>query len=178
MEFSLQKKYLTYAKRKTTEITPRPKDRLKDYYLQLRKAGGGEDNIPPTPRTLEALIRISTARARILLKDEVTAHDALAAVALLKRMVEDVLTDTTTKKTDFGIQLGKPVGERKNMQTAMEVLKSLEGAEKKPVERKLFKEELVKAKFSDEDAEKMIRTMFREGMVYESKPGFLRRLGS
>jgi len=56
-------------------------------------------------------------------------------------------------------------------------LKSLEGTEKKPVERKLFKEELMKAKFSDEDAEKMIRTMFREGMVYESKPGFIRRLG-
>ena len=178
VEFSLLKKYLTYAKRLSPELTPKAMDRLKDYYLQLRKAGGGEDNIPPTPRTLEALIRISTARARILLKDEVTEEDALAAVALMNRMVEDVLTDTTTKKTDFGIQLGKPVGERKNMQTAMEVLKSLEGAEKKPVERKLFKEELVKAKFSDEDAEKMIRTMFREGMVYESKPGFLRRLGS
>ena len=41
----------------------------------------------------------------------------------------------------------------------------------------MFKEELVKAKFSDEDAEKMIRTMFREGIVYESKPGFIRRLG-
>ena len=60
----------------------------------------------------------------------------------------------------------------------MEVLKALEGSEKKPVERKAFKEELVKAKFTDEDAEKMIRTMFREGMVYESKPGFIRRLGT
>ena len=178
VEFSLLKKYLTYAKRISPELTRKAMDRLKDYYLQLRKAGGSEDSIPPTPRTLEALIRVSTARARLLLKDEVTEEDALAAIALMNRMVEDVLTDTTTKKTDFGIQLGKPMGERKNMQTAMEVLKALEGTEKKPVERKTFKEELMKARFSDEDAEKMIRTMFREGMVYESKPGFLRRLGS
>ena len=116
--------------------------------------------------------------ARVLLRDEVTEEDALSAIALMNRMVEDVLTDATTKKTDFGIQLGKPVGETKNLRAAMEVLKSLEGAEKKPVERKVFKEELIKAKFSDEDAEKMIRTMFREGMVYESKPGFIRRLGT
>ncbi len=178
IEFSLLKKYLTYAKRVSPNLTKAAVDRLRDFYLELRRTGGAEDSIPPTPRTLEALIRISTARARVLLRDEVTEEDALSAIALMNRMVEDVLTDATTKKTDFGIQLGKPVGETKNLRAAMEVLKALEGTEKKPVERKLFKEELMKAKFSDEDAEKMIRTMFREGMVYESKPGFIRRLGT
>ncbi|MDG7008252.1 MAG: minichromosome maintenance protein MCM [Nitrososphaerota archaeon] len=178
IEFSLLKKYLSYAKRVSPDLTKAASDRLRDFYLELRRTGGAEDSIPPTPRTLEALIRISTARARVLLRTEVTEEDALSAIALMNRMVEDVLTDATTKKTDFGIQLGKPVGETKNLRAAMEVLKALEGTEKKPVERKLFKEELIKAKFSDEDAEKMIRTMFREGMVYESKPGFLRRLGS
>jgi len=177
IEFSLLKKYLTYAKRQTPELTKEAMERMKDFYLQLRKTGGTEDTIPPTPRTLEALIRLSTARAKVLLKDSVTEEDALAAIALMNRMVEDVLTDATTKKTDFGIQFGKPAGETKNMRAALEVLKNLEGADKKPVERRQFKEELVKARFSDEDAEKMIRTMFREGMVYESKPGFLRRLG-
>jgi len=177
IEFSLLKKYLTYAKRQSPELTKEAMERMKDFYLQLRKSGGAEDSIPPTPRTLEALIRLSTARAKILLRDRVTEEDALGAIALMNRMVEDVLTDATTKKTDFGIQFGKPAGETKNMRAALEILKNLEGPEKKPVERKQFKEELVKSKFSDEDAEKMIRTMFREGMVYESKPGFLRRLG-
>jgi len=177
IEFSLLKKYLTYAKRQSPELTKEAMERLKEFYLQLRKSGGAEDSIPPTPRTLEALIRLSTARAKVLLKDSVAEEDALAAIALMNRMVEDVLTDATTKKTDFGIQFGKPAGETRNMRAALEILKNLEGADKKPVERRQFKEELVKAKFSDEDAEKMIRTMFREGMVYESKPGFLRRLG-
>jgi replicative DNA helicase Mcm len=178
IEFSLLKKYITYSKRISPNLSKAAQDRLREFYLELRKASGGEESIPPTPRTLEALIRISTARARVLLRDEVTEEDALAAIALMNRMVEDVLTDASTKKTDFGIQLGKPVGETKNLRAALEVLKALEGTEKKPVERKAFKDELVKAKFSDEDAEKMIRTMFREGMVYESKPGFIRRLGT
>ena len=177
IEFSLLKKYLTYTKRVSPTLSKAAADRVRDYYLELRRSGGAEDSIPPTPRTLEALIRIATARARVLLREEVTEEDALAAIALMNRMVEDVLTDATTKKTDFGIQLGKPVGETRNLRAAIDVLKSLEGTEKKPVERKLFKDELMKAKFSEEDAEKMIRTMFREGVVYESKPGFIRRLG-
>jgi DNA replicative helicase MCM subunit Mcm2 (Cdc46/Mcm family) len=178
IEFSLLKKYLTFAKRISPTLTKGAMDRIREFYLELRRGTSAEDSIPPTPRTLEALIRISSARARILLRDEVLEEDALAAIALMNRMVEDILTDATTKKTDFGIQLGKPAGETKNLRAAMEILKSLEGAEKKPVERKAFKDELVKSKFSDEDAEKMIRTMFREGLVYESKPGFIRRLGS
>ena len=178
IEFSLLKKYIAYVKKISPNLTPEAVGRLKDYYLELRRTGGGDESIPPTPRTLEALIRIATARARILLREQVTEEDALAAIALMNKMVEDVLTDATTKKTDFGITLGKPLGETKNLRAAMELFKSLEGPDKKPVERKAFKDELVKARFSDEDAEKMIRTMFREGMVYESKPGFIRRLSS
>jgi len=177
IEFSLLKKFISYVKKTSPTLTKEATDRLKDYYLELRRTGGDEGQIPPTPRTLESLIRISIARARVLLKDKVTEEDALAAVALMNRMVEDVLTDATTKKTDFGIQLGKPVGETRNLRAAMEIFKTLEGAEKKPVERRAFKEELMRSKFGDEDAEKMIRTMFREGIVYESKPGFIRRLG-
>jgi len=178
VEFSLLKKYISYAKKISPTLTKEAVQRLKDYYLDLRKVGGEEGQIPPTPRTLESLVRIATARARVLLREEVTEEDALAAVALMNRMVEDVLTDATTKKTDFGIQLGKPLGETKNLRSAMEIFKALEGPEKKPVERKVFKEELLKAKFTDDDAEKMIRTMFREGLIYESRSGFFRRVGS
>jgi replicative DNA helicase Mcm len=177
VEFSLLKKYIAYAKKITPTLTKEAVARLKDYYLELRKSGGDSEQIPATPRTLESLIRVSSARARMLLREEVIEEDALAAIALMNRMVEDVLTDATTKKTDFGIQMGKPAGETRNLRAAMEILKTLEGADKKPVERRVFKEELLKSRFSDEDSEKIIRTMFREGMVYESKPGFIRRLG-
>ncbi len=177
IEFSLLKKYIAYAKRLTPNLTPEAMERIKDYYMQLRRSSA-EGQIPPTPRTLEALIRIATARARVVLRDEVKEEDALEAIALMNKMVEDVLTDVATKKADFGIPLGKPAGETKNLRTAMEVFRALEGPDKKPVERRILKEELVKTKFSEEEADKMIRTMFREGLVYESKPGFIRRLGS
>ena len=178
VEFGLLKKYISYSKKSTPTLTREAVERLRSYYLELRKAGGEEGQIPPTPRTLESLIRLSTARAKVLLKDEVQDDDALAAIALMNRMVQDVLTDAKTKKTDFGIALGKSAGETRSLRAAMEVFKALEGSEKKAVERRVFKEELLKAKYSDEDAEKMIKTMFREGLIYESKPGFFRRVNA
>ncbi|MDV3277753.1 MAG: minichromosome maintenance protein MCM [Nitrososphaerales archaeon] len=178
VEFGLLRKYIAFAKKGTPSLTKEAVDRLREFYLELRRSGGEEGQIPPTPRTLESLIRLATARSKLLLKGEVEEEDALAAVALMNRMVQDVLTDATTKKTDFGIQLGKPVGETRNLRSAIEIFKSLEGPDKKQVERKVFKDELLKAKFSDEDAEKMIRTMFREGLIYESKPGHFRRVNA
>ncbi len=177
VEFGLLKKYISYAKKISPNLNKDAVARLKDYYLDLRKTTA-EGAIPPTPRTLESLIRLATARARILLRDEVTDEDAQGAIILMNKMVEDVLTDASTKKADFGIQLGKPAGERRNLATSLEVFKRLEGPDKKPVERRAFKDELIKSKFSDEDAEKMIKTMFREGLIYESKPGFFRRVGA
>jgi replicative DNA helicase Mcm len=178
IEFSLLKKYIAYAKKINPVLTKPAMDRIKDYYLELRRRGS-EGQITATPRTLESLIRLATARARILLRNEVLEEDALEAISLMNKMVEDVLTDTATKtKADFGILLGRPAGERSRLATALEVLKRLEGDEKKPVERRVLVDELVKTgKFTEEDADKTIRTMFKEGLIYEAKPGFFRRVG-
>lgn len=178
IEFSLLKKYIAYAKKINPVLTKPAMDRIKEYYLELRRRGS-EGQITATPRTLESLIRLSTARARILLRQEVLEEDALEAIALMNKMVEDVLTDTATKtKADFGILLGRPAGERSKLATALEVLKKLEGEEKKPVERRIFIDELIKTgKFTEDDAERIIRTMFKEGLIYESKPGFFRKVG-
>jgi replicative DNA helicase Mcm len=176
VEFSLLKKYITYAKRIQPSLTPEAIIRIKDFYLELRKANASEDSIPPTPRTLEALIRVATARARLLLREKVTEEDALAAMALMNRMVQEVLTDSSSKMPDFGIQIGKPLGERKSVQAAMEVFKSLEKPEKREIERKIFKEELLRSKFTEEEADKTIANMNRIGMIFEPRPGFLKRV--
>jgi DNA replicative helicase MCM subunit Mcm2 (Cdc46/Mcm family) len=178
IEFSLLKKYIAYAKKVNPVLTKPAMDRIKEYYLELRRRGA-EGQITATPRALESLIRLATARARLLLRQEVLEEDALEAIALMNKMVEDVLTDTATKtKADFGILLGRPAGERSKLATALEVLKRLEGEERKPVERKVFVDELIKTgKFTEEDAERIIGRMFKEGLIYESKPGFFRRVG-
>ncbi|MBI3022430.1 MAG: hypothetical protein HYY68_01725, partial [Thaumarchaeota archaeon] len=180
IHFDLLKKYFAYGKKITPTLTKEAEDRLKEYYLSLRRSVT-EGQIGATPRTLESLIRLASARARILLRDQVIEDDALTAISLMNRMVEDVLTDTETKtRADFGVLLGKPTGERNKRVVAMDAFKTLEGTDKKPVERRALKEELMKTgRFNDEDAEKMIQNLIRDGTIYESpKPGFYRRLQS
>jgi DNA helicase MCM8 len=51
------------------------------------------DNVPITTRQLEALIRLSQARAKACLREFVLKEDALDVVELLRRSVEQVHTD-------------------------------------------------------------------------------------
>jgi len=179
VQFDLMKKYITYAKKISPKLTVEAENRLKEFYLQLRRSVA-EGQIAATPRTLESLIRLSSARARLMLREQVLEEDALAAIALMNRMVEDVLTDTETKtKADFGILLGQPVGERNKMSTSMEIFRTMEGPEKnKPVELKLFRDELLKSgRFkADDEVDKMIQRLIKEGIIWENKPGFYRRV--
>ncbi len=178
VQFDLMKKYISYAKKVSPRLTMEAENRLKEFYLQLRRSVA-EGQIGATPRTLESLIRLSSARARLMLRDSVLEEDALAAIALMNRMVEDVLTDTETKtKADFGILLGQPAGERGKLSTSMEIFRTLEGPEKKPVELRIFRDELVKSgRFkTDDEVDKMIQKLIKEGIIWENRPGFYRRV--
>lgn len=49
---------------------------LKKFYLRLRNRRTSADGTPITARQLESLVRLSEARARVDLREEVTAEDA------------------------------------------------------------------------------------------------------
>ena len=131
-----------------------------------------DDMITVTPRQLEGLIRLATARARLLLKNQVEEEDAQRAIDLLQNMFEDAGIDVNTGKVDLGVLQGKPRSEVSKMQSFMEILQTLEGEPKKPVEESKLIEELVKTeKFTEEEARNIVRKMVREASIYESKPG-------
>ncbi|HVC26911.1 MAG TPA: LAGLIDADG family homing endonuclease [Nitrososphaerales archaeon] len=178
IQFELLKKYIAFAKNYSPVLTMEAENRIKEYYLQLRRSAS-EGQIGATPRTLESLIRLASAKARLMLREEVTEDDALTAISLMNKMVEDVLTDTETKtKGDFGILLGQPAGERGKLATVMDTLRGLEGPDRKPIEAKLFRQELMKTnKFANEDeVDNLIKKITKEGIIFESKPGFFRRV--
>jgi len=178
IQFDLLKKYIAFAKNYSPVLTMEAENRIKEYYLQLRRSAS-EGQIGATPRTLESLIRLASAKARLMLREEVTEDDALTAISLMNKMVEDVLTDTETKtKGDFGILLGQPAGERGKLATVMDTLRALEGPDRKPIEAKVFRQELMRTnKFANEDeVDNLIKKITKEGIIFESKPGFFRRV--
>ena len=79
---------------------------------------------------------------------------------------------TGSGKVDLGVLQGRPRSEVSKMQLFMDVMKSLEGEHKTPVEEKQLVEELAKTeKFTEEEAKNFIRKMARDSSIYESKPG-------
>jgi replicative DNA helicase Mcm len=176
IEVDLLTKYLSYAKRGIPELTPEAEAKILDYYLQMRNVES-EEMITVTPRQLEGIIRLSTARARLLMKDKVEEEDADRAIFLIQSMLQDAGVDVNTGKVDLGVLQGKPRSEVSKMQLFMDVLKGLEGDNKVPVEEKTFVKELEKSeKFTEEEARNYIRRMLREASIYESKPGHYNRV--
>jgi replicative DNA helicase Mcm len=126
-----------------------------------------------TPRQLEGLIRLSTARARLLLKNQVEGDDADRAIYLFNEMLKNSGVDVNTGKIDIGVLQGRPRSEVSKLAEFMDILKSLEGEPKKPVLEQEFVDELVKSeKFKDEDeVRRYIRKLINEAAIYESTPG-------
>jgi len=136
----------------------------------------GEDKekmITITPRQLEALIRLATARARLLLKNQVEEDDADRAIYLFNEMLENSGVDVNTGKVDIGVLQGRPRSEESQLSTFMETIRLLEGDDKSSVPEQELINELIKSeKFKDEDRiRRFIRKMINEAAIYESTPG-------
>ena len=176
IDVDLLTKYLAYSKRGSPDLTKEAEQKILDYYLQMRNVES-EEMITVTPRQLGGIIRLSTARARLLMKDRVEEEDAERAIFLIQSMLQDAGVDVNTGQVDLGVLQGRPRSEVSKMQLFMDILKGLEGDHKTPVDEKTFVKELEKSeKFSEEEARNYIRRMLREASIYESKPGHYNRV--
>jgi len=78
IDIDILTKYLSYAKRGEPALTKEAENLIMEFYLKMRNISGEdkENMITITPRQLEGLIRLATARARLLLKNKVEGEDA------------------------------------------------------------------------------------------------------
>jgi len=174
IDIDILTKYLSYAKRGEPALTKEAENLIMEFYLKMRNISGDdkENMITITPRQLEGLIRLATARARLLLKNKVEGEDADRAIYLFNEMLKNSGTDVNTGKVDIGVLQGRPKSEVSKLQMFMEILRTLEGEPKSSVPEQGFVDELVKSdKFSEEEARNYIRRMIRDASIYESKPG-------
>ncbi|HET6780307.1 MAG TPA: minichromosome maintenance protein MCM, partial [Nitrososphaera sp.] len=172
IEIDLFSKYLSYAKQIEPVLTPEAIEIIRSYYMDMRRVES-EGMITVTPRQLEGLIRLASARARLLLKDMVDAYDAQRAIYLVDQMMRTAGVDVNTGKTDLGVLYGKPQSVVSKEKTFMEVFRGLSGAENNDVEDRAFVDELLKTgKFTDEEARKYVQKFNREGQIFERRPGF------
>lgn len=173
----LLRKYISYSKSVKPVLTDEALKRLNDFYLAMRSASETEGSpVAITARQLESLVRTAEARARAALRKEVLAEDAEAAVAIMKRSLEEVGIDLSSYKIDIDIIM---TGKSKSMRDRLQViLTTLMDMEKQTgmVERAALETELEeKYKVSRADAERLLGQLLREGTIYEPREGYLKK---
>ncbi|KAJ1911230.1 hypothetical protein H4219_006002, partial [Mycoemilia scoparia] len=81
---NLLRKYVAYCRKYVhPRISEKAADVIQTFYLNLRKKHQEIDSTPITTRQIEAMIRLSEARARAELREEVTERDAADIVELM-----------------------------------------------------------------------------------------------
>ena len=170
------RKYISFAKRITPVLTPEAVIELRDFYLKMRSKGGEDAAVAITPRQLEALVRISEARARAFLRDTVTVEDAKSAIRIMTVSLSDVGVDVKTGAMDIDvIMTGKPRSLRDSFQRVIETVAEME-RETGTVEETVLIAALVdKEKMEEREARRLIGQLIKEGILYSPKPGRLKR---
>jgi replicative DNA helicase Mcm len=170
------RKYISFAKRISPVLTPEAVIELRDFYLKMRSKGGEEAAVAITPRQLEALVRISEARARAFLRENVTVEDAKSAIRIMTVSLSDVGVDVKTGAMDIDvIMTGKPRSLRDSFQRVIETVAEME-RETGTVEETVLIAALVdKEKMEEREARRLIGQLIKEGILYSPKPGRLKR---
>ena len=123
---------------------------------------------------MEALIRLTEAKARMSLRNECTSEDAIQAISLMRTMMEQALIDVKTQKVDVDTLTGFPKSQRDKHSKIIEILGKL-GYENDPVER----EEVLNLAESEGipryEADKILKHLSNEGHIFEPKPGYIKR---
>ncbi len=173
----LLRKYVSYARGIKPVLSNEALKRLSDFYLAMRSASETEGSpVAITARQLESLVRISEARARVALRKEVTGEDAEAAIAIMKRSLEEVGIDLSSYKVDIDlIMTGRPKSIRDRLHVILSVLMDMEKVTGIVEKNALVNELETKHQIPRGEIERMISQLLREGTIYEPREGCLKK---
>ena len=177
IEPDLFRKFISYAKNMKPILTKEALERLKDFYLAMRSASEVEGSpIAITARQLESLVRLAEARARVALRKEVLAEDAETAIAIMRRSLEEVGIDVSSRKIDIDIIMtGKPKSIRDKLSVILGLISSME-KETGMVEKTMLLERLqTEYDIGSSEAERLIGQMLKEGTLFSPKSGYVKK---
>lgn len=156
-------------------------DRLKNFYVDIRcenQQNGEEDGpVPATVRTLDGLIRLSEASARMRLSEEVEMIDAEMAIALVKISLQDVGYDPETGKMDADFANGREsYSQRERKQKIVGIVDTLETEDTAADPQEVINT-AVSAGMDEDKAEHMIEKLknTKESPIYSPPSGGIRK---
>ncbi|XP_050538543.1 DNA replication licensing factor MCM4 [Daktulosphaira vitifoliae] len=104
MDTTLLQEYITYGREKFQPIlNEESRQKLIQYYVNMRTVGSGRGQVSAYPRQLESLIRLSEAHAKMRYSNVVEIEDVDEAWRLYREALKQSATDPLSGKIDVGI---------------------------------------------------------------------------
>jgi replicative DNA helicase Mcm len=177
IDAELLRKYVAHAKRNCfPTMTEEAKQQIRDFYVDLRAKGQGEDApVPVTARKLEALVRLAEASARVRLSDEVEKEDAERVIDIVRSSLQDIGVDPETGEFDADVvETGTSKSQRDRIKNIKALIQEIEAEydDGAPVDVVLDRAEEVGMEQSK--AEHEIEKLKQKGEVYEPRTDHLR----
>jgi replicative DNA helicase Mcm len=160
-------------------LTKEAAQKLMNFYMQMRKGGESEDApVPITARQLEALIRLSEARARMHLAERVEKEDSEEVIRLFRECLVKVAIDMETGKMDIDTLM---TGTRKSQRDKILILRDIiEDLDKGNQDNGAQEEDVFRIGQDKGLSESFVREYLakfkHDGDIYEPRPGFLKML--
>jgi len=147
--------YINHIRKLNPKMIDVTKNKILHMYETMRGMSKNSDSIAIGTRQLEAIVRLSTAHAKMFFRDEVLIEDVLAVENIIKEMYAnfDINLDTS-KKFDQSKLTGATKSESKE-QKAYRVWKSLENENGRVKESHFYKLMEMEDNMSEEDARKI-----------------------
>lgn len=175
----LLKKYIYYVRKHgSPKIGEEASKAIEDFFLEMRAMGQGADSpVPITMRQLEAVIRLSEARAKLALKKEVSKEDVQAVIRLLKTFLKQVGIDSSTGKIDIDtIMVGHPKSQGDKMAQLFDIFREMEKEnEGRPVRKEALIERAGLEGLDRKFVERAVIEWINQGVIYEPKHGELKK---
>ena len=176
IDLGLLRKYISYAKHITPRMPTEVRERIEDFFLQMRKASAAAgDAVMITSRQLETLVRLAEARTRSALREEVLPEDAEAAIALMRASLEQVGIDVATGEIDIDVLIGKPKSLQTKLQKVLSIITEMERITGVVKDEELYDALLEDYQMNKVEAAKVIGVLMRDGLIFAPRPGYYKK---
>lgn len=175
IDMELLRKYVAYARRNVRpNLTEEAAEKIKEFYVDLRKQGAKDNTFSITARHIEGIIRLSEASAKLRLSQRVELQDAERAIGLAMFVLNDVFVDKTTGRIDSDIiSIGQPKSRVDRMRTILGLIGTLQKQYDLVAIEDIVKEA---ATFGLDDVyvRRLVDELKRQGDLYEPKVGHVK----
>ncbi len=170
------RKYIAHARK---SVMPRlsevAADKIKDYYLSLRRMGAQQNTFTVTARQIEGIIRLSEACAKVRLSKVVEIQDAQRAIELADFVLKEVFVDKETGRIDSDVvNIGIAKSKQDKIKVIQEIINNL-SAQFDLIKVDDIIREADAAGIEEAKARDVLSALKDKGDIFEPRPGHYKK---